>query len=69
MIHTRKLTLSPYGKPSVVECMVELDLDLDRIAYVLGQKALRNKSMKSRALSNLIVATVRLTQAEKEKAE
>jgi hypothetical protein len=65
MMHTCKLMLSRgHGKPANVECMVELELNLDAIAGMLGQKAMRNKSKRSRALSNTIVANVRLTTSQ-----
>jgi hypothetical protein len=65
MTHTRKLILFDRRLKREVECMVELDLDLDHIAEILGSKAIGNKSKRSRALGGMIKANVRLTQAER----
>ncbi|HMF29643.1 MAG TPA: hypothetical protein VKE42_12765 [Candidatus Cybelea sp.] len=61
MDHIRKMMLSRgHGKPQNVECMIELAIDLDGIAAELGQKALRNKTQKARAMRNKIIARVRV---------
>jgi hypothetical protein len=59
MTHVRKLMLKPRWNAEPVECMVEVELDLDRIAAGLGAQALRNKSKRSRYLSGLIKVEVR----------
>jgi hypothetical protein len=65
MEHVKRLLLTKRYGGENTDCMVELKLDLDRIAWVLGNAAWRNKSKKSRALGGLIVARARQTESSK----
>lgn len=58
MTHVRKLMLSGWHGQPAVECMVELEIDLDRMAAQLGEKAFRNRSKRSR-IGSVVMATVR----------
>lgn len=42
-----------------VECRVDLAVDVDRLTFLLGSKAIRNKSKRSRLLSGIIACEVR----------
>ena len=46
--YVRKITLSDWKTHKDLLCMVEIDVDVDRIARSLGAKALRNKSKRSK---------------------
>jgi hypothetical protein len=60
-IYARKLMLAPAYKEPEVECMVEIEIDLDGVAEWLGRRGFRNKSKRSRAMDGLLKATVRET--------
>ncbi len=64
--YVRKLMLSPKYKEPEVECMVEIEIDLDGVAEWLGRRGLRNKSKRSTALDGLLRATVRETMKSRE---
>jgi hypothetical protein len=59
MTHVLKLILKPSWNAKPVECMVEMEIDLDGIAEGLGARALLNKSRRARYLSGLIKVEVR----------
>jgi hypothetical protein len=44
-----------------IECMVEVEIDTDRIAEYFGRRALRNKSRQARALHGMLRVKVRPT--------
>lgn len=52
---TRKVHL---GRERIA-CMVELEIDVERLVDILGEKALGNRSRKSAIMSRVIVAKVR----------
>ena len=65
----RKLWLSPgYNRPRV-DCMVEMEIEFDALIAMLGEKALRNKSKRTRALSRMVTVTVRETVVSREARE
>jgi hypothetical protein len=49
----------------MVECMVEIEIDVDSIAYGLGGKAIRNRSGRSKGLSGIVIVKARPTNAGK----
>lgn len=69
MNYTRKRMLSHRYGEEPIECMVEIVIDTEALADIMGRRALRNKSKRSRFLSGLITATVRETMASKGKRE
>lgn len=61
----RKMLLKPHFAKPHVECMVELEIDLERLMSVMGAQAFRNKSKRAIEAHGLLVAKVRLTEQEK----
>lgn len=61
---TRKIKLRGHGRVPADDRwhMVECDIHLDSLLANLGEKALRNKSRKSRAMHGQIIVTVRECQ-------
>jgi hypothetical protein len=69
---TRKLDVrrqTRYGSVEYIECMVELDIDIDFIMRWLGAKALTNRSKKTKALGGDVLVRVRPTAAGKLKLD
>jgi hypothetical protein len=63
MIIVKKLQLAAWKQPTT-ECMVEIEIDENRLAHQLGNKAWRNKSRSTRTVWGLITCKVRPTVKE-----
>lgn len=63
----KKLNFRKWGSTEQIECMVELEIDDEGLAYFLGEKALRNRSRKSKIQGRLVTCSVRPTTAQLEK--
>jgi hypothetical protein len=61
MTHVKKMMLQGWQGHPYVECMVEVDVDLDALAQQLGEQAFRNKSKRSVEVGGLIKVRVRPT--------
>lgn len=59
---TRKIHLTGFGRRECTACMVELDVDIERLIDQLGEKAFRNRTGKTRAMNGLITVKVRPCQ-------
>ena len=59
----RKIELSGWKGNDRIEHMVEIVVDVDGLAFTLGNKAYRNKSKKAKEAGGLISVSVRPTQA------
>jgi hypothetical protein len=61
MTHVKKMMLRGWITKPYVECMVEVDIDLDAVAQQLGEQAFRNKSKRSHEIGGLVKVRVRPT--------
>jgi hypothetical protein len=59
MTIVKRLWLHGWRKDKEVECLVQIDIDDDKLAYDLGNRAFRNTSKKSRASGGIIKCVVR----------
>jgi len=67
MEYVRKVMLKPRWNSEEVECLVEIEFDLEGAMLYLGERALRNKSKKARL--GYVKASVRLTQAQQARSK
>lgn len=59
MMIVKRVPLSGWAYKPKLEHMVEIEIDEDRLARLLGEKAFRNKSKKSALQSGIVKCVIR----------
>jgi hypothetical protein len=55
----KRIGLSGWAYKPKIEHMVEIEIDEDRLAHLLGEKAFRNKSKKSAMQGGMVKCVIR----------
>jgi hypothetical protein len=59
MTIVKRVKLSGWQYKPQVECMVEIEIDDDRLVQLLGNKAFRNRSKKSALQGGIVKCAIR----------